>query len=118
MSNPRKVWYLLLDSTNGQPYKGTSASTVSLPSDHVIDQLRDAVKAENSNNLSGVDPLNLIVYKNRASFDQRNVETGKEEPLEEDSMIADLGSLKKDALIVVVPVSLSTSKQYTKFFTL
>ena len=107
---PRFVWYMLLDSANGQPYKGASASTVALPSDHVIDQFRDAVYAKNAPIFTEYVSSQLIVYKNRASFDHRNAETEKEEPLEEDFIIADLGSSKKDALIVVVPVSLSMSK--------
>jgi hypothetical protein len=88
---------VLLNSADGQPYKGTTASSVSLLPTNVIDQFRDAVKSKYSNTLSSIDAAQLQVYKNKSSFD------AKENNLEEDSHINGLGSSKKEALIVVVP---------------
>jgi hypothetical protein len=112
---PPLIWFILVDSDTGQSYKGTSASSVSLPSGSVIDQFRDAVKVKHSNKLSSIDAADLVVYKNKASFDKRNdvlnhydSEEGK--PLEEDSFIAGLGKSKKEALIVVVPVPIPSSQ--------
>jgi hypothetical protein len=77
----------------------------------------DAVKAKYDqpgylkNFPSGV----LFVYKNRASFEKRYAlnETGSQEgkPLEEDSLIDGLGKSKKEALVVVVPMSVSSDSQ-------
>jgi hypothetical protein len=52
----------------------------------------------------------LLVYKNKTAFDKRiaAVGEGKEEPLEEDSLFDGLGSLKKEALVVVVPSQTSS----------
>jgi hypothetical protein len=81
MFNPQYVsspliWFLLEDSS-GQPYKGTSADYVSLASGSVIAQFRDAVKAKHSNKLSTFDAADLLVYKNKLAFGNRN------EPLKE-----------------------------------
>ena len=99
------VWFLLLDSATGQPYKGTSADAVSLSPGSVVVQFRDAVKAKHSNKLSSFDAADLLVYKNKAAFDKRNapVDDGKVEPLEEDSLLDGLGRSKKEALVVAVP---------------
>jgi hypothetical protein len=106
-SPPSLVWFLLLDSTTGKPYSDTSASSVlrsslAIP---VIDQLRDAVLLKYPNKLSSVDAPELLVYKNKSAFVD-----GKEDPLEEDSFISGLGASKKEALIVVVPSSKSSSQ--------
>ena len=93
----RLVWFTLLDST-GQPYKGSGATaSVLINPSCVIDQFRDAVKVKNSIKLASLDASDLIVYKNHSSF------RDKEVPLEEDSLINDLGGSKKDGIIVVVP---------------
>ena len=98
------VWYLLVDS-NGQPYKKTSADLVELPSTCVIAQFRDAVKLKSSNKLSSFDAADLVVYKNKESFEKRDseVEQERKEPLEVDAVVVGLGTTKNDALIVVVP---------------
>jgi len=92
------IWFQLLDSTTGMPYKGTSADFVSLPPSFVIAQFRDAVKTKYSNKLSSVDAGELLVYKNKAAFVD-----GKEEPLEEDFLLDGLGTTEEEALIVAVP---------------
>ena len=104
MSSFPLVWFLILDST-GEPYKGTTASKVSVSSSADVDDFRKAVKAENSNKLSTFDAADLLVYKNKAAFDKRNAQEGKQEPLEEDSFINGLGTSKKEALVVFVPLS-------------
>jgi len=69
MSSPPSplVWFLLLDSATGLPYKGTSADYVSLPPGSVIAQFRKSVKTENPNKLSSFDAADLLVYKNKAT---------------------------------------------------
>jgi hypothetical protein len=85
MFNPQYVsspliWFLLVDSS-GQPYKGTTASCVSLPPGSVIDQFRDAViekfDKQKSSVLTGFASSQLLVYKNKTAFGNRNA------PLEE-----------------------------------
>ena len=96
----RRIWFLLIDSVNGQAYRGTTSSSVSLPPSSVIDDFRDAVKAkfDQPGYLKDIPSGALLVYKNKASFDQ-----GREGPLEEDALVEDLGTSKKEALVVVVP---------------
>jgi hypothetical protein len=113
-SRPRLIWYLLVDSSTGQLYKATTASSVVLPSDFVIDQFRDAVKAkwDEPGYLQNIPAGVLLVFKNKAAYDNRNAKDDKkEEPLEEDSLIGDWGMSKKEALIVVVPVGISVSER-------
>jgi hypothetical protein len=99
------VWFLLLDSATGLPYKGTGADKVAVYSSADVADFRKVVKTEHSNKLSSVDAADLLVYKNIAAFNKRNatVADGKEEPLEEDSFINGYGASKKEALVVVVP---------------
>jgi hypothetical protein len=112
MSSPPSplVWFLLLDSATGQPYKGTSADAVSLSPCSVVVQFRDAVKTKHSNKLSSFDAADLLVYKNKTAFDKRNasVDEGKVEPLDPTESLGLLGS-KEDKLIVAVPLSTSSS---------
>ncbi|KAL7474436.1 hypothetical protein ACHAW6_000410, partial [Cyclotella cf. meneghiniana] len=76
-------WFLLLDSATGQPYKGTTADFVYLPSSAGVAEFRDAVHVKNSNKLTGRDASDLLVFKNKAAFDRRNNAEGdgKEQPL-------------------------------------
>ncbi len=73
------IWFMLTDSATGKPYKGTTVSSVLRSSlvVPVVDQFRDAVKAKYSNKLSSVDAADLLVYKNKAAFDKRNLEIEK-----------------------------------------
>jgi hypothetical protein len=108
MSSPL-IWFLLVDSATGDPYKGTTVSSV-VRSTLVVPMVaafRSAVKKKYSTNLSFVDTGDLLVYKNKAAFDRRNAtfDEGKEEPLEEDSVLTDLGKSETEALVVIVPVS-------------
>ena len=113
MSSPPSplVWFLLLDSATGLPYKDTSVSSVLRSSlvVPVVDQFRDAVKAkyDQPNYLKDIPAAATLVYKNKSAFDKRDAafDEGKEEPLEEDSLVDGLGTSKKEALVVVVPSS-------------
>jgi hypothetical protein len=104
---PRLIWYRLVDADTGQPYKGTTADKVRLGNDSDVADFRKAVHVENSAILTENTSSQLLVYENQDSFDKRNAVDGtKEEPLEEDSLINELGKSKKEALIVVVPTQL------------
>ena len=79
MSNST-IWYHLYDSSTGLPYKGTSAtfvwrSSLKVP---IIAEFCKAVKTEYSDShLKGVSPSDLLVFKNKDSFDKRNLEEEK-----------------------------------------
>jgi serine/threonine protein kinase len=76
---------------------------VDIPSNYVIDQFRDAVKEKcdrQGNDLKGILASKLRIYANKAAF-----EKGKEQPLEEDSLLNGLGSSMKEALVVAVHAS-------------
>lgn len=93
-------YYLLLDSANGQPhpYKGTSASSISLSPDSIIDLFQKQVYQDNSTILTGMVSSQLIVYKNKASFDN------KENPLRPSQRLLELGTDdEQNDLIVLVP---------------
>ena len=103
------VWFQIYDSASGKPYKGTTPDYVCLLPGSVIAQFRDAVKKKENYDrdaavLSPFKSSQLLVYKNKAAFDKRNVPSDevKEEPLEEDSFIDGLGASKQEALIVAV----------------
>jgi hypothetical protein len=97
------VWFQLVDG-NGQPYKQTTCAAVSLSPNTVVDQFRDAVKAkyDQPDYLKYIPSSTLVVYKNRASFDKRNVDEGKE-ALRSSYLVDGLGESEEEALVVVVP---------------
>ena len=95
--------------SQGQPFKNSSCQSVKLSSNDIVDDFRDAVKAENPNKLSSVDASSLLVYKNLDSFMK------KEEFLEEDTGLDELGSSKKDALIVLVNVFGTSTFYYNHY---
>jgi hypothetical protein len=106
-----------LDSETGEPYKNSSASSIErhLITVPVIDQFRDAVRSKNPNKLASVDASDLLVYKNKASFDRRNnaaEDEGKEEALYPTQSVDGLGT-KEDMLVVVVPSPRSSSQTTT-----
>ena len=98
------VWFLLVDS-NGQPYKKTSADKVKLPTASDIADFRKAIKTENSQKLSSFDASDLVVYKNKESFDKRDSEVEQERkvPIKSSCLLNGLGVTEEEALIVVVP---------------
>ena len=91
---PPLIWFQLVDS-DGQPYKGSSVSSVSLPPASVINGFRQVVI--NANPESSLDASQLKIYKNKTAFD------GKEEALEDDCLVSGLGLSDKEALVVLVP---------------
>ena len=74
-SSSRLIWFRLVenftgtatDSSTVQNFKMSSATSVSLNSENIIDQLRDAVKAKFRNKLNSVDAAELDVYRNQVS---------------------------------------------------
>jgi hypothetical protein len=58
---PSLIWFQLVDS-DGQPYKGSSASSLSLNPSAVVDELRQAAVNKNPNMLTLVDAAQLKVY--------------------------------------------------------
>ena len=98
------VWFLLVDS-NGEPYKKTSADKVKLSTASDVADFRKAVKTENSRKLSSFDAADLVVYKNKESFEKRNskVEQERKVPLKSSCLLDGLGETEEEALIVVVP---------------
>ena len=103
-SGPRLVWYLLFDSADGQPCKGTSADKVSVGPDADVADFRKKVYKENSSILTGITSSQLVVYKNKDAFDKRNAaDNTKKVPLKSSSSVNAVGESEEDALIVVVP---------------
>jgi len=104
----------LLDSTTGQPYKGTSAEAVALPPGTVVAQFRKFAQLEHSNKLISFDAADLLVYKNKAAFNRRSSNAEDDDhdghaelqPLDPTQSVHGLGS-KEDMLVVVVPPSSS-----------
>ena len=92
---PIKVWYFLVDS-NGVAYKASTTSKVTLDDGADVDDLRKAIKAENTNKLSHVDSQDLKIYLTKDDI-------FAEQPLEEDSPVTTtFGHEKKFAVWVVV----------------
>ncbi len=96
------VWFILVDS-NGHPFKGTKVSSISLSSNVSIDHFQEAAHLANSSTLPDIKFSQLQVYKNRLAFD------GKQESLGEHTCITGLGTLEKEALVVVVLISADAS---------
>jgi hypothetical protein len=113
------TWFILLDSDTGEFYRGTSADCVLLAAGSVIAQFRDAVKLKHSNKLVTIDSADLLVYRNKESFDKRNDPNGNEEdsPFRSSHQIYGLGGTEEDALVVVVP-SLALAQSATSQSTL
>jgi hypothetical protein len=103
--SPKDFYFQLTDS-DGNPFKGTCMDAVELPSNTKVFKFRKAVKAEYADShLKGIAPSDLLVYKNRTAFENRNADQGKATPLEVDLSINNLGETEEEALIVVVPKS-------------
>ncbi|GMF33016.1 unnamed protein product [Phytophthora lilii] len=103
----RLVWFLLVDQ-EGVAYKGTTASSVSIPSNYVIDQFRDAVKAKYADShLKGIASYNLLVYADKTAFDANTADVPtnlrSSRSLKGKNEDVGLGLDKDHALVVVVP---------------
>ena len=98
------VWFLLLDSETGEPYKNTTTDYVLHPPGAVVAEFRKLVHRENSAILPGIAPSQLLVYKNKAAFDSRSAAENerKVDPLDPTQSVHGLGS-KEDMLVVTVP---------------
>jgi hypothetical protein len=109
--SPRLIWFLLVDSEEGDSFKGTTASSVILPCTSVIDQFRDAVKTkyDQPNYLKDVPSGALHVFANRPAFEMRDDRLQRTEPLKASCAINDYGRTEEEALVVVVPISTSPS---------
>lgn len=90
------TWFILVD-TYGQPFKGTTVSSVSVSPTAVIDEFRDAVHLKNSSLLSGIVSSQLFVYRNKTDYD------GKKDPLKSSLLLNGYGKSEEDALVVAVP---------------
>ena len=111
-SQPRLIWYRLLDSSTGQPFLGTTADFVQLDSSTaVIAQFRDAVKTKNTSILTAIVASQLLIYPNKSAFEKRNSANDKAQPLKVSSSLNSRGESEDDALIVVVPTGISI-KEY------
>jgi hypothetical protein len=105
MTSTIKVWFRLVDSI-GSSYKGTTTDKVSLSTDADVIDFRDAVKAKYSDSvLLGIAASQLLIYKNRATFEETRDLQHKEEPLKSSLSVVHLGETEEHALIVVVPMS-------------
>jgi hypothetical protein len=91
------IWYQITESCS-QSFKNTCASKISVsPSADVFDFV-EAVKTKN-NELSLIKSVDLLVYKNKETFERRNA---KEEPLKFSCPISGLGRTEEEAVIVVI----------------
>ncbi len=72
------------------------------------------MKAKHSNKLSSIDTTNLLVYKNKAAFDKRNADEGKEEPLKSSCYLDRLGETEEEALVAAVPVTDASKPLFLK----
>ena len=72
-----RIWFQLYNSQTGLPYNGKTAEYVSLPSSAVIDQFIYTVRVKYTNLLCFGFADYLKFYKNKASFDKRNLKEEK-----------------------------------------
>jgi hypothetical protein len=106
-----------LDSKTGEQYKNSSVSSIkhSLITVPVIDQFQKLAHHEHSNKLNHINAPDLLVYKNKASFNKRNdaaEDEGKEEALDPTQSVDGLRG-KEDMLVVVLPSPRSSSQNTT-----
>ena len=71
-----EVYFQLVDSVTGLPYKETTSTAVSLSFNATVENFRDAVinkyKDQKANLLTGFASSQLVVYENKEAFDKRN----------------------------------------------
>jgi len=90
-----KVWFKLVKEGKVEE----SATKVQLNTDADVDDFRDAVKVKCSNKLASVDAMDLQVYLNLKSLEN------KEQPIKPSFSVSNLGLTEESALFVVVPVA-------------
>ncbi|GMF65198.1 unnamed protein product [Phytophthora lilii] len=95
----REVYFQLVDKATRLPLPDTFLDAVDLAENASVIRFRRAVWDQVKSILpSNVIAANLLVYANRAVYDEQNAQ-----PLDEDSPIGALGASTEGALIVVVP---------------
>jgi hypothetical protein len=92
---PPPVWFQLVGA-DGLPFKGSSINPLRHSRNSSINAFRKAVKAENPNVLSLIDPSQLTVFENKAVLETNN-------PLRGSTIIGEFGKLENDPLVVLVP---------------
>ena len=105
LSEEEDVWFHLVGS-DGQPFMGTSCTSVPRSKSRNVDKFRDAVKLKNPNKLAAMDPSDLVVYKNLSKLKK-----GKDHCMKSGSLISGLGTTEEKALLVVVPPPRSVLKR-------
>lgn len=99
----RPVWFLLVDSVDGRPYRGTSADAAMLSNNTLVFQFRNAVKERNPNILSSIDASQLLIYRNKDAFERRQSGTLEGDVLSPTQPIGDLFGSADCMLVVAVP---------------
>ncbi|POM68811.1 CRN domain containing hypothetical protein-containing protein [Phytophthora palmivora] len=95
----KDTWFLLVGD-DGRAL--TSVDRVTLPSNAVVVDLRDAVKEKNrDSHLAGIAAADLAVFEEITAF-------GAKQKLEEGSPIGLVGGSKKEALIAQAPSRIGT----------
>jgi hypothetical protein len=114
MSSPVSIWFRLFDSS-GEQWPETTAAKVLLNSSADVDDFRKAIlktyNDEGSTILTGIASSQLLVYRNKQAFDNRDlpIDQGKEKPLKPSFSIVGLGQNDEElALIVVAPSTISS----------
>jgi hypothetical protein len=92
---PPPVWFQLVGA-DCLPFKGCSIDALTLPRSSSIVEFCKAVKAENPNVLSLIDPSQLTVFENRTALKA-------DSPLRGSTFIEKFGISENDPLMVLVP---------------
>eukprot|EP00557_Chaetoceros_sp_GSL56_P008713 CAMPEP_0176496178 /NCGR_PEP_ID=MMETSP0200_2-20121128/11059_1 /TAXON_ID=947934 /ORGANISM="Chaetoceros sp., Strain GSL56" /LENGTH=541 /DNA_ID=CAMNT_0017894121 /DNA_START=97 /DNA_END=1719 /DNA_ORIENTATION=- len=100
----RPVWFLLVDTVDGRPYRGTSADAAMLSNSAFVFQFRKAVKEINSNILSSIDASQLLIYRNKDAFERRQSGTLEGDVLSPTQPIGDFGSADCMLVVAVPPI--------------
>jgi hypothetical protein len=101
------VWYLLVQA-DGSAFNNCTAAKVSVSSTADIDDLRDAVKLKNANDLSTVDARNLKVFNNKNELDGKSIDV--------EALVTQMGLSKDEALLILVPESRVSGREQGIFF--
>ncbi|KAI3654048.1 hypothetical protein MP228_000767 [Amoeboaphelidium protococcarum] len=102
-SDQQRIWYSLVQA-DGTPFGNSTAATVRMSINQIIDDLRKAVKAENEAILPNVVASQLKLFKSKADL------TG--EPMDVETPVSGLGEAgkRKTALLVLIPESRVSSR--------
>ncbi|KAI3638714.1 hypothetical protein MIR68_003212 [Amoeboaphelidium protococcarum] len=103
-SDQQRIWYSLVQA-DGTPFSNSTAASVLMSLNQIIDDLRKAIKAENENKLAKVDSSDLKVFRSKA--DLTGLPLGEETPV---SDLGEAGKKKNTALLVLIPGSRVSSR--------